>query len=354
MTASDVRWTCSAHLDLLGFSDHLVVANSDIRNQTGKSAIERLSSLEAAIQLFELERKDHPELYPSTLHFRRFNDTLFLGVDAEYLLPPAGQTKLTGGYSFAQLKALHPEEGQTVLNGTTAESGRDIACFLGLVARVHKYVNEQEKDRDFPGCRTVVASGLRKCFKDKDDKDDYFSANLSVSVAFEADTLGSSAGLTGSNLYVEDDVGVAISYCEPCHAILGFSKFDRKGHSPIDPYSYFKVPKNTVSVGFPSSPWTIPDPIVLRIMHKHFTFRRLNPTVLTNLQLVRDYQQLDTGIGEFDGLVSDSLSTSTPSLAEVNASQHPFERLKYPFLALQFSLDEKYSEFFDVERPEDL
>ena len=352
MPASDVRWACSAHIDLLGFSDHLVVANSDIRNQTGKAAIERLSSLEAAIQLFELERKHYPKLYPSTLHFRRFNDTLFLGVDAEYLLPPVGQTKLTGGYSFAQLKAVHPEDGQTVLNGTTAESGRDIAYFLGLVARVHKYVNKQEKDRDFPGCRTVVASGLRKCFKDKDDKDDYFSANLSVSVAFEADTLGSSAGLTGNNLYVEDDVGVAISYCEPCHAILGFSKFDRKGHSPVDPYSYFKVPENMASVGLPSSSWRIPDPLVLKIMHNHFTFRCLNPTVLTNLQLTHDYQKLDTGIGEFGEIVRDSLSTSTPSLAEINASEDPFERLKYPFLALEFSLDEKYSEFFGEEQPE--
>ena len=353
MTVSDVRWACSAHIDLLGFSDHLVVANSDIRNQTGKAAIERLSSLEAAIQLFELERRNHPELYPSTLQFRRFNDTLFLGVDAEYLLPPAGQTKLTGGYSYVQLRALHPKEGQTVLNGTTAESGRDIAFFLGLVARVHEYVNSQEKDGNFPGCRTVVASGLRKCFKGVDEKDDFFSANLSVSTAFEADKLGSSAGLTGNNLYVEDDAGVAISYCEPCHAILGFAKFVREGRSLVDPYRYIKVPKNTAMAVLPGSSLTIPEPITLEIMHESLTFRRLNPVVLTNFQLLRDYQRLDTESEEFNKKISDSLSTSTPSLEEVRESNSPFGRNEYPFLSLEFSLDAKYSEFFGEEQPDD-
>ena len=352
MTASDARWACTAHVDLLGFSDHLVVANSDIRNQTGELAIERLSSLTDALHLFLKEKDNYPDLYPRALQYRRFNDTLFLGVDAENLAPPAGQTNLTGGYSLADLRKLRPESQKMVLNGAKADSGRDVARFLGLVARVHGYINAEEKRRSFPGCRTVVVSGLRRCFKDVDDKDDFFSANLSISVAFEADKGGSSAGLTGNNLYVEDDVGMAISYCEPCHAILGFAKFVRKGRSLVDPYEYIKTPENMATAFLPSSLWTIPEPITLEIMRKNLTFRRLNPAVLTNLQLLSDYQQLDTGVGEFGEMISDSLFASTPSLEEVNESSSPFEKTTYPFLSLVFGLEAKYSEFFGEEQPE--
>lgn len=346
-----MRWACSAQVDLLGFSDHLMVANWDIRNQIGRQAIERLSSLEDALQLFQKERENHPQLYPRALQYRRFNDTLFLGVDAEHLAPPAGQTTLTGGYSLAQLRELHPESGRTVFNGTTAESGRDVARFLGLVARVHEYINAREKGKSFPGCRTVVASGLRRCFKDLNDEDDFFSANFSVSAAFEADKRGSSAGLTGNNLFIEDDVGMAVSYCEPCHAILGFAKFVRKGWSLVDPYEYIKTPENMVTAFLPRSSWTIPKPITLEIMRKSLTFRRLNPAVLTNLQLLGDYQRRARGKGKFLRKIGNSLSISTPSLAEVNRSDSPFKETEYPFLSLEFSLDAEYSGYFGEEQP---
>jgi len=80
---SDVRWACSAQLDLLGFSNHLMVANCDIRTQTGAQAIERLSSLEKAIQFFEQEKSNYPDLYPRGLEYLRFNDAIFLGIDVK-------------------------------------------------------------------------------------------------------------------------------------------------------------------------------------------------------------------------------------------------------------------------------
>lgn len=215
-----------------------MVANLDIRTQAGAQAIERLSSLEDAIRLFEREKAAYPELYPNRLQYIRFNDALFLGIDVVYLSSPTGQTTLTGGYSIDQLKKIHPQKGQTVVEGTTAESGGDVAKFLGLVARIHKYINAREAEKNFAGCRTVVASGLRKCFKDRKGADDFFSANFSVSIVFEAEEKGGSAGLKGNHLYVEDDVAMAISYCKPCYAILGFSKFFRTDSSLIDPYQY--------------------------------------------------------------------------------------------------------------------
>jgi hypothetical protein len=190
-----------------------MVTNWDIRTQVGAQAIERLSLIEDAIRLFEKEKVSHPDLYPKGLQYIRFNDALFLGIDAEHLAPPVGRTTLTGGYSIEELRRLVSTEGKINVEGTTWESGSDVAKFLGLVARIHNYINELEAKRSFPGCRT---SGLRKCFKDRKGVDDYFSANFSVSMAFEAGKHGSSVGIKGNYLYVEDDVATAISYCEPC------------------------------------------------------------------------------------------------------------------------------------------
>lgn len=342
-----MRWSCSAQLDLLGFSNHLKVANWDIRTQTGGQAIERLSALEEAIRLFEHEKARYPDLYPSGLRYIRFNDAIFLGIDVEHLAPPTGQTTLTGGYSIDQLRKLHPKEGQTASEGTTAESGGDVAKFLGLVARIHQYINKREAEKSFPGCRTVVASGLRKCFSDRTGGDDFFSANFSVSTTFEAGQQGSSAGLRGKYLYVEDDVAMAISYCEPCYAILGFSKFLRTDSPLTNPYQYQHVREGTIYLSRGS--WTVSEPITLDIMNKRLVFRRLNPTVLTNLQLFKDYQQLGTRpeAARVDKLTSDSFSASTPSLEEVNKSEGVV--IEFPFLALEFRLDKDYANFFGSE-----
>lgn len=342
-----MRWSCSAQLDLLGFSNHLMVTNWDIRTPTGGQAIERLSSLEEAIRLFEQEKGRYPDLYPSGLQYIRFNDAIFLGMDVEHLAPPAGRTTLTGGYSIDQLRKLLPKEGQTAFEGTTAESSSDVAKFLGLVARMHLYINEREAKKSFPGCRTVVASGLRKCFSDRRGTDDFFSANFSVSTAFEAGQQGSSAGLRGNYLYVEDDVAMAISYCEPCHAILGFSKFFRTDSPLADPYQYEHVQKGTFSLSRGS--WTVSEPIVLDMMRKRLVFRRLNPTVLTNLQLFKDYQRLadeSTKNEDFEKLIRKSLYDSTPSVEAINRE---ILKMDFPFLTLAFGLDMDYSNFFGQE-----
>jgi len=44
MEATDTRWSCSAQIDLLGFSNQLMLTNWDIRTATGGQAIDRLGS----------------------------------------------------------------------------------------------------------------------------------------------------------------------------------------------------------------------------------------------------------------------------------------------------------------------
>lgn len=346
MKTENVRWSCSAQLDLLGFSNHLQVANWDIRTQTGRQAIDRLSSVEKAIELLEQEKAKHPQIYPDGLQYIRFNDALFLGIDVEHLMPPSGQTALTGGYSMVQLRKLHPQKDQTAFEGTTAESGADVAKFLGIVARMHKYINARETEKHFPGCRTVVASGLRQCFRDRKGVDDFFSANFSVSTAFEAEKRGSSAGLKGNRLYVEDDVAVAISYCKPSNAILGFSKFHRVDAPLVNPYQHEREGSSSISLGS----WIRSKPIILDVAKKSLSFRCLNPTVLTNLQLFDDYQRISIEDGQIESDIHNALTDSTPSLEEVNAAQLPLKTsAHYPFLFLEFSLEEDYSAFFRQE-----
>jgi hypothetical protein len=321
-----------------------MVANCDIRTQTGAQAIERLSSLEKAIHFFEQEKSNYPDLYPRGLEYLRFNDAIFLGIDVKYLNPPTGRTSLTGGYSIDQLRKRYPQEGKTAFEGTTAESGGNVAKFLGLVSRIHEYINKCEAEKSFPGCRTVVASGLRKCFKNRKGIDDFFSANFSISTAFEAGKMGSSVGLEGNHLYVEDDIAMAISYCDSCYAIMGFAKFFYSDSPLLDPYNYKQVQEGSISL--PGGSWIVPKPISLDIMKKHHTFRRLNPNVLTNLQLFKDYERLATESKneDFENQIYNSLSTSTPSLEEVNNKK--LMEIKYPFLFLNFNLDANYSSFF--------
>jgi len=213
-----------------------------------------------------------------------------------------------------------------------------------LVSRIHEYINKCEAEKSFPGCRTVVASGLRKCFKNRKGIDDFFSANFSISTAFEAGKMGSSVGLEGNHLYVEDDIAMAISYCDSCYAIMGFAKFFYSDSPLLDLYNYKQVQEGSISL--PGCSWIVPKPISLDIMKKHHTFRRLNPNVLTNLQLFKDYERLATESKneDFENQICNSLSTSTPSLEEVNNKK--LMEIKYPFLFLNFSLEANYSRFF--------
>lgn len=333
-----VRWSCAALLDLLGFSNHLMLTNFDIRTQTGSQAIDRLNSLENAIKFFEKEEKAYPQLYPTGLKYVRFNDALFLGIEVEHLTPPPGQTHLIGGFSVEQIRKIGRQDEQTDPAGKVVDAG-NVAKFLGLVARIHNYINVCEAEKSFPGCRTVVASGLRKCFKTRKGIDDFFSANFSVAIAFEAEKKGSSAGIKGPHLYVEDDIATAISYCDPAYSILGFSKFINTKPLLTTPYQY---QHNAITP--PRSTWSVSAPIDIDIMNKRHTFRRLNTSVLSNLQLFHKYQDIERP--EKDELAKQilkSFNSSTPSLENVNKK---IKISDYPFLSLRFKLDMDLPHFF--------
>jgi len=332
-------------VDLLGFANQIALSRSDIREHMGEQAVERLASLERALRLIEQERSRYPQLYPTGLHYVRVNDALFLGIDAEHLSPPKGQITLTGGYSIDELRRERPRRGSDIAKGTLRDSAGDVAKFLGLVARVHDYVNAQEAQHSLPGCRTVVASGLRKRFEDRQGNDDFFAANFSLSVAYEAQAKGSAIGLKGNSLYVEHDVAIAVSYIEVCHAIMASAKFLSLSSAVVDPYQYY--PAKDGQVILRGGSWRVHDPIVVELLNQERVFRRLNPSVLTNLQLFADYRQIafenndNKRLGE---LVRDALNNATPTAEELN---DPLREAKGSlFVRLYFSLDKDYEQFF--------
>ena len=156
-------------------------------------------------------------------------------------------------------------------------------------------------------------------------------------MAFEAGKQGNSVGIKDNYLYVEDDVATAISYCDPCNAILGFSKFIINDSFFI-PYQYQPQTSNSIILRKPS--WTNSEPIHLDIMKKRLTFRRLNANVLENLQLYKDYQQIASkSRDKVDEAIKRSLSSPTPSLIDINK----MELLEYPFLSLRYILESDYS-----------
>jgi hypothetical protein len=231
--------------------------------------------------------------------------------------------------------------------GTKQESAGDVAKYLGLVARVHNYINAREAEKSLPGCRTVVASGLRQCFEDRQGREDFFSANLAAAVAFKAQEQGSAVGVTGNHLYVEKDVAVAISYIEMCHAIMALAKFDRPDSVVTDPYCYHPPDSaRAVTVTYPS--WRAYDPIVIGIMNNEYTFRRLNSLALTNLQLFTDYRRLAEEQDPEDLLAASIrgvLAAATPTIAEIWRASN----ITRPFLFTSFPLELDYNQFFNCE-----
>lgn len=154
----------AAHIDLLGFADHLAVGATDVRTEIGQAAIERLAAMEGALRLLEKERQAHSQLYPDTLQIFRFNDALFLGIDILGRQPAIGASAISVTITRAEWKKRESMNEPSASFVLWEEDALEAAKFLDLVARVHAFINEQEGKKTFPGCRTVVATGMRARF----------------------------------------------------------------------------------------------------------------------------------------------------------------------------------------------
>jgi len=152
-----------------------------------------------------------------------------------------------------------------------------------------------------------------------------------------------SAGIKGNHFYVEKDVAVAVSYIEACHAMMALAKFDRSDPVVTDPYCYHPPdPPGTLTVRRPS--WRVYDPFVVGIMNYEYVFRRLDPLVLTNLQLFMDYLRLANEQDPDDPLaksIRGILNSMTPGVEEIRGATNR----THLFLFMSYRMESDYNQF---------
>lgn len=157
MENTALKYSVTAVTDLQGFSHHLEVGSYDLRTNIGKEAIRRLETLENSIKLLRSERKKYKSAYPKNLRFQRINDAIIFTIDLpDFLLPSLGEA-IRGGLSpnemgkYFDLNKLDTyEKFERAYNERLINDTMDLGLFIGLVSRLHQYVNRVETEKLFP------------------------------------------------------------------------------------------------------------------------------------------------------------------------------------------------------------
>jgi hypothetical protein len=145
--------------------------------------------------------------------------------------------------------------------------------FVGIMARLHLYVNRQEGVGYFPGAKTVISSGFRRPFVSNNTKsEDFFSANFSLANAHLAER-----SLIGPNLYIDNSIIQLLSYDLFARNILRFAHFTFK-EVPFDCFG------NHDDAFVASREAIILEPLRIQLFRKEYIFRNLNPSPLSYLQ----------------------------------------------------------------------
>jgi hypothetical protein len=201
----DIKYCVTSMTDLLGFSSHLEIGN-DLRTKIGQEAISRLQFIEDTISKFTDENQKHSEYYPKHLKYQRINDSLILTLDLPDLLTPTIGEIVKNGISAKEISEHFTEEELTTeetflqaYKNKLTHSILELSQFIGLVSRIHAYLNRKETENYFPGAKTVISSGYRKSFMTKVKQEDYFSANFSFSNAYLAEQQ-----LKGARLFIDN------------------------------------------------------------------------------------------------------------------------------------------------------
>jgi hypothetical protein len=348
-------YSISAHIDLLGFSSHLVLSSYDLRTKIGEEAINRLRIIEEATEFLENELTDCKDFYPETFRFLRFNDSLILGIDLiPPIIPSIGKPNEGAYFSLKEIELFFGKNSDNNDLTKKKKSHFDneafkVSQFVGIVSRVHNFINQREFEIHMPGCRTIISSGLRyKFIRNKDKKEDYYSANFSLSNAYLVNEFGTKQGFGGSKCYLENNVARICGYNRYAKSLLGFSKFIRNDteHDPFDGST-----SNPLNSNFS---YTISKPISIDLFNKKYQFRELNTNAASNLQLFpRLLSLIDKKFDEKNELTKiyvDCLKSDTPDLEKINNKegceifQDP--HFTYPVLIVSIRLQEKITELF--------
>jgi len=346
---SETLFSITAIIDLLGFSNHLILSSYDLRTKIGEEAVQRLRIIEDAIELIALELEKCPDFYPETFRYLRFNDSLILGIDINPpIVPSVGKPNIGESFKYNDIRkffgedSIQPETFEKTTKHFNMEAFK--ACqFLGIVSRVHNYLNSKEYDLHMPGCRTIVSSGLRYRFISNQNKEDYYSANFSLSNAYTVNKAGSKKGFIGNKCYIENNVASICGLNAYSKRAIGFAKYIMT-NMPNDPFSgetyAFKTQLNYLEAKL----------LDIELFNKDYQFRELNTIVASNLQMFPSIiERINKEINKDDTLlmnIKNSLTNDTPNITSINSTQeHP--HFKYPLLFFSIRLEDNIQNSID-------
>ena len=276
----DIKYCVTAFIDLLGFSNHLEVGN-DLRTTIGQESIKRLEFIEESIDLFENEKLAHKEYYPDNIAFQRINDSLILTIDLPKLLTPGIGESMKTTLTFNEMEELFPynisEDNETLeksFREKLTSSILELSQFIGLVTRIHSFINDKENQNYYPGCKTVIASGYRKRFISKSKGEDFFSANFSFSNAYIAETQ-----LKGAGLYIDNYVLQMLGLDKFTNNIVKIASFI-SANLDFDPFE-----NDHNSLLGRSDKYRKCETFKISLFRKNYLFREMNSNPLSYLQL---------------------------------------------------------------------
>lgn len=278
----DVIYCVTAFIDLLGFSSHLEIGN-DLRTQIGQEAVKRLGTLEKAVDLIKQEAKKVKKLFPENLNFQRINDAIILTIDLpEFLTPSIGESVRRGMTGNEINKYFKEEDLETEEKFKSAyinlinESTGALLRFIGLVSRIHSYINRKENENYYPGAKTVIATGFRKSFITSENKEDFFSANFSFSNAYVAEGI-----LKGAKFYIDNYILQMLANNSYSKNIMRYAVYvnDQYNYDPLEDYEDVLYIPNPKREG---------ESIEVQIFRKKYLFREMNSFPLAYLQLLPD------------------------------------------------------------------
>lgn len=269
-----IKYCIVGFIDLQGFSSHLEVSN-DLRTVIGQQAISRLQTLEDALKIIIGNKKNNSVPF----HHKRINDSIIFTIDVDdSLLPNIGDTykDSLSESDWEKYYNIGKDDIGTFDDKYSEKRKKytmSVIKFIGLVSRIHQFVNMEERKKNFPGAKTIISTGFRRRFKGFDNKEDFFSANFAFSNAYKAhEILKNGRFFLDNNIIQLLDADLHIRNI----AKLACLKNENEIYSPLKDIK--QSPKK----------WAEDDIIKISLFRKDYHFRKANPNPLTYLQFVDD------------------------------------------------------------------
>jgi hypothetical protein len=290
---ADVRYSVAATIDLLGFSAHLETGGNDLRTTIGREAVTRLDTLERALAFMSRELTSCSFACPKDVHYQRINDALILSLDlSSFLTPAVGETSKDGFSAYELMQEFDMDlydgpdgEGRFAADvaGRVRAETEDLIKFVGVVARLHLFINAEERKRVFPGAKTICVTGFRRRFNRSDGTEDPLAANFAYANAFLADR-----ALHGPCFFLDDNVARLLCVNAFAQNLVRYACYVTRPKVFDPTQEHSEELHRDVELALST-------PISVALFRKTFVFRELSADPLSYLQILQRLSEYLTG-----------------------------------------------------------